>query len=338
MTDLLPRGIRLFSCVAAWPWPTAICTAVALAFGSFSYCAVGYLHYKRIAGDERIAAQRAERANLHLQHELDRLRGESVNHEERQTASSEQDPASRIAQLTRALKQAQHDLELANAERAKLAAEQTAPAVSAFAEIERVLASAGIDVKHRLGQFTVTPGTGGPFTPAPRGQHGAIPMNLEKLAALRMLVKELPVSAPLEAYKLSSSFGERIDPINGHSSQHTGVDLKASYMSPVYATAAGVVTYSGYRGGYGKVVEIDHGNGISTRYAHLHRQTVSVGHRVAVHSQIGFLGSTGRSTGPHVHYEVLVNGEPQDPEKFLELTHLVATSRDTLHVLHAEDR
>ena len=81
-------------------------------------------------------------------------------------------------------------------------------------------------------------------------------MNLEKLAALRMLVKELPVSAPLEAYKLSSSFGERIDPINGHSSQHTGVDLKASYMSPVYATAAGVVTYSGYRGGYGKVVEI----------------------------------------------------------------------------------
>src|SRR5207248_7956364 len=97
VTDLLPRGIRLFSCVAAWPWPTAICTAVALAFGSFSYCAVGYLHYKRIAGDERIAAQRAERANLHLQHELDRLRGESVNHEERQTASSEQDPASRIA-------------------------------------------------------------------------------------------------------------------------------------------------------------------------------------------------------------------------------------------------
>jgi murein DD-endopeptidase MepM/ murein hydrolase activator NlpD len=95
-------------------------------------------------------------------------------------------------------------------------------------------------------------------------------------------------------------------------------------MSPVYATAAGVVTYSGYRGDYGKIVEIDHGNGIATRYAHLHRQTVSVGQRVAAHSQIGFLGSTGRATGPHVHYEVLVNGEPQDPEKFLGLARLVS--------------
>jgi hypothetical protein len=249
VTDLLPRGIRLFSCVVAWPWPTAICTAVALAFGSFCYCAGGYLHYKRIAGDERIAAQRAERANLHLQHELDRLRGESINDEERQTASSEQDPASRIAQLTRALEQAQHDLEFANAERAKLAAGQTAPAGSAFAEIERVLASAGIDVKHRLAQFTVTPGTGGPFTPAPTGQHGATPMNLEKLAALRMLVKELPVSAPLEAYKLSSSFGERIDPINGHSSRGViGVKTHHQSFSASYRAADPVRSKKDERG------------------------------------------------------------------------------------------
>ena len=94
-------------------------------------------------------------------------------------------------------------------------------------------------------------------------------------------------------------------------------------MSPVYATAPGVVTYSGYRDDYGKVVEIDHGNGIATRYAHLHRATVSVGQRVAAQTQIGFLGSTGRATGPHVHYEVLVSGEPQDPEKFLGLARLV---------------
>jgi murein DD-endopeptidase MepM/ murein hydrolase activator NlpD len=98
-------------------------------------------------------------------------------------------------------------------------------------------------------------------------------------------------------------------------------------MTPVYATAAGTVTYSGYRDDYGKVVEIDHGNGISTRYAHLHRQTVSVGQRVVARTQIGFLGSTGRATGPHVHYEVLVNGEPQDPEKFFGLARLVSAAQ-----------
>jgi murein DD-endopeptidase MepM/ murein hydrolase activator NlpD len=161
-------------------------------------------------------------------------------------------------------------------------------------------------------------------TPAPRGQHPASSLSPEKLAALYALVKALPVSAPLESYDIGSPFGVRGDPINGHSSFHTGIDLRAPYMTPVYATAAGVVTYSGYRDDYGKIVEIDHGNGISTRYAHLHRQTVSVGQRVAAHSEIGLLGSTGRATGPHVHYEVLVNGEPQDPEKFLGLAHLVS--------------
>jgi murein DD-endopeptidase MepM/ murein hydrolase activator NlpD len=149
----------------------------------------------------------------------------------------------------------------------------------------------------------------------------------EKVAALHALVKALPVSAPLESYEIGSSFGVRGDPINGRSAYHTGLDFRAPYMSPVYATAAGVVTYSGYRDDYGKIVEIDHGNGIATRYAHLHRQTVSVGQRVAAHSQIGFLGSTGRATGPHVHYEVLVNGEPHDPEKFLGLARLVSTAQ-----------
>jgi murein DD-endopeptidase MepM/ murein hydrolase activator NlpD len=133
----------------------------------------------------------------------------------------------------------------------------------------------------------------------------------------------LPVSAPLESYEIGSGFGVRGDPMNGHAAYHTGLDFRAPYMSPIYATAAGVVTYSGYRDDYGKVVEIDHGNGLTTRYAHMHRQTVSVGQRVAAHTQIGFLGSSGRATGPHVHYEVLVNGEPVDPGKFLNLARVV---------------
>ena len=203
------------------------------------------------------------------------------------------------------------------------------PAVAAvnhggLSQVERVLASTGVDVRHLFAQFGVTSGEGGPFIPASHAPQSAGNASPEKLAAL---VKTLPVSAPLESYQVGSPFGVRGDPINGHSSYHTGLDLQAPYMSPVYATAAGTVTYSGYRDDYGKVVEIDHGNGIATRYAHLHRQTVSVGQRVVAHTQIGFLGSTGRATGPHVHYEVLVNGEPQDPAKFLGLARLVAAAQ-----------
>jgi murein DD-endopeptidase MepM/ murein hydrolase activator NlpD len=208
---------------------------------------------------------------------------------------------------------------------------QPAPTVAVarggLAQFERVLASAGVDVGHLFAQYGMRTGEGGPFIPAPRGVHPDTTLSPEKLAALSLLVKVLPVSAPLASYEVGSPFGVRGDPINGHSSFHTGIDLLAAYMTPVYATAPGVVTYSGYRDDYGKVVEIDHGNGISTRYAHLHRQTVSVGQRVAAQTQIGFLGSTGRATGPHVHYEVLVNGEPQDPEKFLGLARLVAAQR-----------
>ena len=137
------------------------------------------------------------------------------------------------------------------------------------------------------------------------------------------MVKSLPVAAPLHSYEIGSRFGVRGDPMNGHAALHTGTDFRAPYMSPVYATASGVVTFSGYRDDYGKIVEIDHGNGLATRYGHLNRATVSVGQQVAAQTQIGFLGSTGRATGPHVHYEVVVNGEPQDPEKFMALGRIV---------------
>ena len=210
-----------------------------------------------------------------------------------------------------------------------VAAPVAAVAVSrgGLAQFERVLASAGVDVAHLFSQFGVTRGEGGPFIAAPRGQHPDTSLSPEKFAALHALVKALPVSAPLQGYEIGSPFGVRGDPINGRRAYHTGLDFRAPYMSPVYATAPGVVTYSGYRDDYGKIVEIDHGHGIATRYAHLHRAIVSVGQRVAGQMQIGFLGSTGRATGPHVHYEVLVNGEPQDPEKFLSLARLVPVVR-----------
>jgi murein DD-endopeptidase MepM/ murein hydrolase activator NlpD len=191
-----------------------------------------------------------------------------------------------------------------------------------IAQFERVLASSGVDVKHLFSQYGMSRGEGGPFIPAPRGAEPAA-LSPDKIAALSRLVKSLPIAAPLEGYEIGSRFGVRGDPINGRASLHTGTDFRAPYGSPVYATASGVVTYSGYRADYGRIVEIDHGNGLTTRYGHMHRAAVSVGQRVAAHGQIGWLGSSGRSTGPHVHYEILVNGEPQDPEKFLGLARIM---------------
>jgi murein DD-endopeptidase MepM/ murein hydrolase activator NlpD len=204
------------------------------------------------------------------------------------------------------------------------AAPRAVPAVAqgGISQVERVLASAGVDVKNLFSQFGVSRGLGGPYIPNPRGTTPET-LSPERLAALSRMVKSLPVAAPLHSYQIGSRFGVRGDPMNGHAALHTGTDLIAPYMSPVYATAAGVVTFSGYRDDYGKIVEIDHGNGLVTRYAHLSRATVSVGQQVAAQTQIGFLGSTGRATGPHVHYEVVVNGEPQDPEKFMALGRVV---------------
>ena len=193
----------------------------------------------------------------------------------------------------------------------------------AVAEVRRLLASTGLNVDRLFPQLAQDRGgQGGPFVAPPKaGQPAA--MTPDKMEELRSLMKSMPLSVPLDYYQLESRFGPRHDPFNHRSSFHTGIDLSAPYMSLVHATAAGIVTYAGYRSDYGKVVEIDHGNGIATLYAHLHRYMVSAGQRVAEHEQIGFLGSSGRSSGPHVHYEVLVNNEPQDPEKFIGLARVI---------------
>jgi murein DD-endopeptidase MepM/ murein hydrolase activator NlpD len=98
---------------------------------------------------------------------------------------------------------------------------------------------------------------------------------------------------------------------------HTGIDFRGSIGEPIHATASGAVASAGWSGGYGKMVEIDHGNGLSTRYGHLSEIDVSVGQQVKIGQVIGRLGSTGRSTGPHLHYETRIDGDAVDPQKFL---------------------
>ena len=172
----------------------------------------------------------------------------------------------------------------------------------------------GFSVEKLLAQLGVRQAAvGGPVVAVGSNKGAQLPD--EQVAKL---MKTLPLTAPLDKYTFESPFGVRHDPFNGRAAMHTGVDLSGPYKTPVMSTAPGTVVFAGYSTGYGKLVEIDHGNGIHTKYGHLNRILVNVGQKIGKHSPIGLLGSTGRSTGPHVHYEVVVNGTPQDPEKFLE--------------------
>ena len=124
---------------------------------------------------------------------------------------------------------------------------------------------------------------------------------------------------PVEG-QVTGSFGERIDPFNGEGAFHSGVDIGSSYGHAIVAPADGVVTLTDTMGGYGKTIMIDHGNGISTRYGHLSGFAVTAGQRVQRGDLIGYVGESGRSTGPHLHYEVRINDTPVNPYKYLRMT------------------
>jgi len=136
---------------------------------------------------------------------------------------------------------------------------------------------------------------------------------------LRRLMVYMPVREPLAGdLNVSSPFGYRTDPFLGKPALHPGVDLVQAPGADIKATAAGKVVHAGWMGGYGQMVEIDHGNGLATRYGHMSQVDVDEGDEVKAGEVIGHVGSTGRSTGPHLHYEVRVDGEPVDPERFLD--------------------
>ena len=142
--------------------------------------------------------------------------------------------------------------------------------------------------------------------------------SLARWQDLRYVADRLPLAEPAERYWVSSGFGKRRNPFTKHWAMHSGLDLSGPYKSAIGAAAPGIVVVAGRSGPYGRLVEIDHGLGIATRYAHLHSILVERGRTVDRGERIGLMGSSGRSTGPHLHYEVRVNGRHHDPAKFLK--------------------
>ena len=186
-----------------------------------------------------------------------------------------------------------------------------------------VLADLGVDVNK-----TKAPrGVGGPFVPpnikvttsnAFQRQLYRIALARSHVERLKQTLTTVPLRRPLAGDPdTSSGYGVRVDPFLGVPAMHTGQDFRASTGEHALATASGVVISAGWNGGYGKMVEIRHNNGISTRYAHLSHISVSVGQKVKAGQTVGLVGSTGRSTGPHLHYETRVDGDAVDPQKFL---------------------
>ncbi len=163
-------------------------------------------------------------------------------------------------------------------------------------------------------------GVGGPLEPVADQALLMRPAEaaLDRLQRIRKSAGFVPLGEPINGpIEVTSPFGVRPDPFLGIPAMHTGLDLRAHYGDPVEATAAGVVTKAERDGGYGNLVEIDHGNGLQTRYGHLSSFAVSVGQRVKVGQVVGYVGSTGRSTGSHLHYETRVGGVAVNPEGYL---------------------
>lgn len=192
-------------------------------------------------------------------------------------------------------------------------------------EIERVIAMTGLDANDLLSN-TEENGQGGPVLEIETANDEDEELNrriaqvqrrISRWENLQRIVRNLPLIAPIDHYRLSSGFGRRRDPVSGRWSSHNGLDFAYHRNTPVLSTARGTVVYAGWRGGYGWTVEIDHGMGLRTRYAHLRRILVERGQEVGFRETIGLLGSSGRSTGPHVHYEIIVNGNAENPMKFI---------------------
>ena len=196
-----------------------------------------------------------------------------------------------------------------------------------IADIEASLSVTGLDIDLLAKRQKTRGGQGGPFIPLDKASQDSGPLqeslnqlnaNVDRLQDLQGLIVRLPLDAPVSHFEINSSFGVRSDPFTGQTSQHLGLDLGAPYKASVVSPGEGKVVHAGWDGSYGRMVEIDHGMGLLTRYGHMARINVQEGDKVERGTVLGQIGCSGRCTGPHVHYEVISNGQQVNPLKFMK--------------------
>lgn len=203
--------------------------------------------------------------------------------------------------------------------------QKTAKNIDSF---ENMIEQTGLDVESLKSQASAAKSLdknfdrqGGPFVPDSVSdistRESEVISKLDELSVLKQIVDNLPVRKPIYGYQEMSQFGRRIDPFTGSLAFHAGLDMAGPVDSKIYATADGTVSFAGRQGAYGNMIEIDHGFNVATRYGHLSQILVEDGEQIKKGQIIGIQGSTGRSTGPHLHYEVRYRNQPMDPHNFL---------------------
>lgn len=194
--------------------------------------------------------------------------------------------------------------------------------------MENLVELAGLNVEDLMaGDEDLVAGQGGPFIEfqadgRPGGRLKSKLQNLENRLAysesLQTVIKKMPFAVPLHGFYITSTYGKRRDPVNRRWAMHYGLDFGSTPRAPIYVTAPGKVTFAGWKGNFGKMVEVNHGAGIKTRYAHMSKLNVKKGQEVQFGDKIGVIGSTGRSTGNHLHYEVLFRDKGLDPMQLIK--------------------
>lgn len=183
----------------------------------------------------------------------------------------------------------------------------------------------GLNPNALLANSTDSGARGGPYFSLATNRDGSLDprfqrlgVSLARMDALERSLAGIPQVQPANMEFMSSGFGYRSDPFNGGAAFHAGLDFRGPRGAPIYAAANGRVSFAGVRQGYGNCIEIDHGNGLMTRYAHMSRFAAAMGQNVEAGQRIGAIGNTGRSTGPHLHFEVRINDRAVNPRPFLE--------------------
>jgi murein DD-endopeptidase MepM/ murein hydrolase activator NlpD len=322
-----------------------------------SFSSGKYISNKQTLRDKEQEVQQANLINLDLQTKIDNLQGNLVrlNHyfetvtdlgavkgKNNSTNDSKLKGKDKNSFLKEAIGNQQdlayevNDHFVEKEKKAKVVADIHSNAESRISNLEKVISMTGLQVSDVVVEEDVSDNSavnevfsfgnqGGPFV-ADGGEvkYGdridsglQFAENMERLVYLEQLVNSMPLASPMSKFYLSSRYGKRIDPVRRKVGFHYGTDFAGPIRATVYATGPGVVKYSGRKGSYGNLIEIDHGYGVTTRYGHLNKTTVSKGDILKKGDIIGYQGDTGRSTGPHLHYEIRYKGKPYNPEKFL---------------------